>query len=135
MSFASLKRPRILFGGGTALAAVAALVLALGPGSAGVASTQAASRPAQVVPASQSNDPNLYPFGAPTGNGDFKVPPPPESPTLVATEGDAARDDSTGACPPARISGDVVEGDGQRRGFRRRSKAVTGNRPSRYGGQ
>jgi hypothetical protein len=82
-----LKRPRILFGGGTALAAVAALVLALGPGSAGVASTQAASRPAQVVPASQSNDPNLYPFGAPTGNGDFKVPPPPESPTLVPTIG------------------------------------------------
>jgi hypothetical protein len=32
-----------------------------------------------------SADPNLYPFGAPTGNGDFKVPPPPEEPTLVPT--------------------------------------------------
>jgi hypothetical protein len=30
---------------------------------------------------------NLYPFGAPTGNGDYKVPPPPEAPTLVPTIG------------------------------------------------
>ena len=28
---------------------------------------------------------NLYPFGAPSGNGDFKVPPPPDEPTLVPT--------------------------------------------------
>jgi hypothetical protein len=30
-------------------------------------------------------NPNLYPFGAPSGNGEFAVPPPPESPTLVPT--------------------------------------------------
>src|SRR5437868_6954977 len=27
-------------------------------------------------------DPNMDPFGCPTGNGDFKVPSPPEEPTL-----------------------------------------------------
>ncbi|WP_405681745.1 hypothetical protein [Streptomyces sp. NBC_01238] len=32
-------------------------------------------------------DPNRYPFGRPTGSGDFQVPPPPEAPTLVPTIG------------------------------------------------
>ncbi|MFI9040254.1 hypothetical protein [Streptomyces sp. NPDC053726] len=32
-------------------------------------------------------DPNHYPFGRPTGIGDFQVPPPPEAPTLVPTIG------------------------------------------------
>jgi hypothetical protein len=89
MSFPSLKRRRILFGGGTALAAAAAVVLVIGPGGVGAARTPAVSPRAQPasVAAAPSNDLNLYPFGAPTGNGDFKVPPPPESPTLVPTIG------------------------------------------------
>ncbi|MCU1429823.1 MAG: hypothetical protein JWL83_3823, partial [Actinomycetia bacterium] len=95
MSFASLKRPRILFGGGTALAGAVAVALALGPGSAGASSTLPAqvaspsttSSPSTTAAPSTGANPNLYPFGQPTGAGDFKVPPPPQSPTLVPTIG------------------------------------------------
>jgi hypothetical protein len=41
--------------------------------------------PVSAVSASAKPDSNLYPFGAPTGHGDFAVPPPPGSPTLVPT--------------------------------------------------
>ncbi|MDQ1532280.1 MAG: hypothetical protein QOF28_41 [Actinomycetota bacterium] len=102
MSFAQLKRPRFLFGGGAALAAVAAVALALGPGSAGVASTQAASSPAKVTPVvstSPSSNPNICPFGCPTGNGDYKVPAPPEEPTLVPTIGTKTTQRLYGADP------------------------------------
>src|SRR6266850_442392 len=43
------------------------------------------AKPAAAPPPSGKSDPNLYPFGAPSGHGDFTVPPPPESPTLVPT--------------------------------------------------
>ncbi|MCU1352767.1 MAG: cell wall-binding repeat-containing protein [Acidimicrobiales bacterium] len=92
MLFASLRRRRLLFVGGAALVAAGAVVLALGPGGAVIASSQALSPRARAVSATAAPppkpvDPNLYPFGAPTGNGDFKVPPPPQSPTLVPTIG------------------------------------------------
>jgi len=44
-------------------------------------------------------DPNKYPFGAPTGSGDFKVPPPPEEPTLVPTIGTKTTQRLYGADP------------------------------------
>src|ERR1019366_2616409 len=44
-------------------------------------------------------DPNLYPFGAPTGNGDFTVPAPPEEPTLVPTIGTKTTQRLYGANP------------------------------------
>jgi hypothetical protein len=91
MSFNSYVRPRTFLAGAAALVAGAAVWLALPDGNAGAAGTQAgststagATAPAAAAPAGKSN-PNLYPFGAPTGNGDFKVPPPPEEPTLVPT--------------------------------------------------
>ncbi len=105
MSFLSFKRPRLLFGGGTALVATAAVALTLGPGNAGVASTQAAAPRAQatsVTTAPPNNDapnPNVDPFGAPTGNGDYKVPAPPESPTLVPTIGTKTTQRIYGADP------------------------------------
>jgi hypothetical protein len=46
-------------------------------------STTTASKSA--APAAGQCDPNMNPFGCPTGNGDFKVPPPPEEPTLIPT--------------------------------------------------
>ncbi|MEY2462233.1 MAG: hypothetical protein QOH64_371, partial [Acidimicrobiaceae bacterium] len=80
----------MLLGGGTALAIAALVALAILPGTGGVASTQAVALPAQATsvpaaPPSNGADPTLYPFGAPTGNGAFQVPPPPESPTLSPT--------------------------------------------------
>src|SRR5438132_7200446 len=100
MSF--LNRPRILFGGGTAVAAVTAVALAFGSGNVGAASTRAVSARPQattLAAASSGNDPNLYPFGAPTGNGDYKVPPPPQDPTLVPTIGTKTTQRLYGADP------------------------------------
>jgi hypothetical protein len=54
------------------------------PAASIAASAAPSTGTASAAPAG-SADPNLYPFGAPTGNGDFKVPPPPEEPTLVPT--------------------------------------------------
>src|SRR3979409_2590793 len=104
MSLSSLKRPRILFGGGTAVAAAAAVALAVGPGNVWAASTQAVPppTPATSVPAAAPSNPahpNMSPFGAPTGNGDFKVPPPPEAPTLVPTIGTKTTQRLYGANP------------------------------------
>ncbi|MDQ1396355.1 MAG: hypothetical protein QOG64_1614, partial [Acidimicrobiaceae bacterium] len=98
MSFPSVNRRRILFGGGAALVTAAAVVLALGPGTGGAATTRAVSPRAQAAP-SPSYDPNLYPFGPPTGNGDYKVPPPPEAPTLVPTIGTKTTQRLYGADP------------------------------------
>jgi hypothetical protein len=74
-----------------ALVAGAAVALALAVGGAGATGTQTGSSAAgrataaAALPHAGKVDPNLYPFGAPIGNGDFKVPPPPEQPTLVPT--------------------------------------------------
>jgi hypothetical protein len=64
--------------------------LVLTGGNAGAvdkAGSTSAKAAAAAPAAAQAPDPNLYPFGAPTGNGDFKVPPPPQEPTLVPTIG------------------------------------------------
>jgi hypothetical protein len=68
---------------GTASTAPSAGAASAAP-SAGAASAAPSTGTASAAPAG-SADPNLYPFGAPTGNGDFKVPPPPQEPTLVPT--------------------------------------------------
>jgi hypothetical protein len=54
---------------------------------------------AAAVSRAATADPNLYPFGAPTGNGDFTVPPPPEAPTLVPTIGTKTTQRLYGADP------------------------------------
>jgi hypothetical protein len=82
--------PRAVLAGAAALILCTAAGLAAAVGSASADNTQvAAAGPAPsatpaVTPVGTAN-PNLYPFGAPTGKGDFKVPPPPEEPTLVPT--------------------------------------------------
>jgi hypothetical protein len=91
----SNRRPRALLSDGVALVATAAPSAAApsaSPGagtasaspSTGTASTSPSTGTGSPAP-SGTADPNLYPFGAPTGNGDYKVPPPPEEPTLVPT--------------------------------------------------
>jgi hypothetical protein len=86
------RRRTLLAAGGTALAVTAAVWLVPTGGSAGAAptpsSTSASSSSTTATssaPAAGTPDPNRYPFGAPTGHGDFTVPPPPEEPTLVPT--------------------------------------------------
>lgn len=104
MSFTSSLRSRILRGGATALGAVVWLALA-GGGAAGAADKQAGSPSAGRATAAAAvlrggkADPNKYPFGAPTGRGDFKVPPPPEEPTLVPTIGTKTTQRLYGANP------------------------------------
>jgi hypothetical protein len=105
MSFRACLRPRVLLAAATALvpAAVAGLVLAVGGAGAvdkqtGSPSTGRATA-AAAAPRGDKVDPNLYPFGAPTGNGDFKVPPPPEAPTLVPTIGTKTTQRLYGANP------------------------------------
>jgi hypothetical protein len=96
-------RPRTLLAGSAALVAGLAVWLAVGGASADskqAASTSTTSTTA--VPAAAvagKSDPNLYPFGAPAGNGDFKVPPPPEEPTLVPTIGTKTTQRLYGANP------------------------------------
>ena len=70
-------------------------------GAAGAATTTSATTtttPAEPAAPSKS-DKNLYPFGAPTGNGDFKVPAPPEEQTLVPTIGTKTTQRLYGADP------------------------------------
>ncbi|MCW3031077.1 MAG: hypothetical protein JWM66_1210, partial [Solirubrobacterales bacterium] len=102
-SFPSLRRRRVVFGGGIALAAGAAVVLAVGPSSFGAASTPAVTPRAQptstAAAAPTATDPNVYPFGAPVGNGDYKVPSPPQEPTLVPTIGTKTTQRLYGADP------------------------------------
>jgi hypothetical protein len=66
---------RNLLGSASALAAGAGIWIAFAHVGAGGATPTAATSK------------NMNPFGAPTGNGDFKVPSPPEQPTLVPTIG------------------------------------------------
>jgi len=73
MPFNSHPRPRILLARGATLVVGAAVALAV----AVTAATAATARPAA--------DPNLYPFGEPSGGISVKVPPPPGSPTLSPT--------------------------------------------------
>ena len=82
MSLNSYVRPRSLFALVAALLAGVAVWAALGDGNAGAAGNS-----------------QQYPFGAPTGNGDFKVPPPPEEPTLVPTIGTKTTQRLYGADP------------------------------------
>jgi hypothetical protein len=95
---------------GTLVAAVILLVagmgiwFALAAGGTAAAGKQAESSGAGRVLAagpqqSLKAEKNDYPFGAPTGNGDFKVPPPPESPTLVPTIGTKTTQRLYGANP------------------------------------
>ena len=60
--------------------------------------TASAAPSVAVLPGGKA-DPNKYPFGAPTGSGDFKVPPPPEEPTLVPTIGTKTTQRLYGANP------------------------------------
>jgi hypothetical protein len=62
-------------------------------------STTAAPAAKPAAAAAGSCDPNMDPFGCPTGNGDFKVPPPPEEPTLVPTIGTKTTQRLYGANP------------------------------------
>src|SRR5207253_178105 len=82
MLFNTYMRPRILLAGAAALVAGAAVWLALAGSNAGAAGAS-----------------NQYPFGPPTGSGDFKVPPPPEEPTLVPTIGTKTTQRLYGADP------------------------------------
>jgi hypothetical protein len=89
MSFTSYVRPRILLAGGAALVAAAAVWLALPDGNAGAVGKATSTTPATAAPAalaaSKKADPNLYPFGAPSGGPTVKVPSPPQDPTLAPT--------------------------------------------------
>jgi hypothetical protein len=86
MSFNAYVRPRTLLAGGAALIVAAGVWLAVADPNAGAADKAGStSRTLAAAPAAAKAAPNMYPFGAPTGNGDFKVPPPPEAPTLVPT--------------------------------------------------
>jgi hypothetical protein len=86
MSFNAYVRPRALLAGGAALAAGAAVWLALPNSNAGAADNAvAAGKAAPARALAATTDPNLYPFGAPTGGVAVKVPPPPTEPTLSPT--------------------------------------------------
>src|SRR5437763_8308523 len=74
MSFTSyVRRPLTLLAGGATLVAGAAVWLAL------------AVTAASAAPVAGKADPNLYPFGAPSGGVSVKVPPPPTEPMLLPT--------------------------------------------------
>jgi hypothetical protein len=91
---------RILLGGASALAAGAGIWIASAHVGAGAAATQRSSATGVPIAAtSKTTNKNLYPFGAPTGNGDFKVPPPPQEPTLVPTIGTKTTQRLYGANP------------------------------------
>jgi hypothetical protein len=64
---------RISLAGAAALAVVAGIWIASAQVRSGAAAAQTGK--------------NMYPFGTPIGNGDFRVPAPPEQPTLVPTIG------------------------------------------------
>jgi hypothetical protein len=98
----SYVRVRVLH---AAVTAGAAVWLALAVGGAGAVDKRAHAAgsgrvtAAAAVSRAATADPNLYPFGAPTGNGDFTVPPPPEAPTLVPTIGTKTTQRLYGANP------------------------------------
>jgi hypothetical protein len=98
----SYARPRTLLAGVAVFVLGAAVWLAVADGNAGAAG-KTGKAPATAVTgtpvAAKAADPNLYPFGAPTGNGDFTVPSPPEQPTLVPTIGTKTTQRLYGANP------------------------------------
>jgi hypothetical protein len=90
MSVHSYLRPRILLVGGAALLAGAAVWLTVPSGNAGAAATKVAATTPSVTtttaaPAADPSDPNLFPFGAPSGGPTVQVPSPPGAPTLSPT--------------------------------------------------
>jgi hypothetical protein len=91
MPFNFRVRPQALVAvGGTAFVAAAAVWLVPSAGNAAPTPAPGSTGTTKVTvtsgaPAAGKSDPNRYPFGAPTGHGDFTVPPPPEEPTLVPT--------------------------------------------------
>jgi hypothetical protein len=92
MTSNSRVRARTFLAGASALAAAGVISFAVGTGGASADSRRAGSPGSgrtQAAATSQKGkaQANLYPFGVPTGNGDFNVPPPPEQPTLVPTIG------------------------------------------------
>lgn len=99
------KRALLVSGAAGAAVAAAAMCIAVAVGGASAESKSAAGSPldrAPTVTASPQQaevDPNLYPFGVPTGKGGFKVPPPPEEPTLVPTIGTKTTQRLYGANP------------------------------------
>jgi hypothetical protein len=105
MSFNSYVRPRNLLAVAAAFIAAAAVGLVLASGNAGAvdkAGKAGASHSAAVpaaLTATKKCDKNMNPFGCPTGNGDFKVPAPPQEPTLVPTIGTKTTQRLYGANP------------------------------------
>jgi hypothetical protein len=92
-----LRNPlRVALSGAAVLAVAAGIWIAVGHVGSGVAATQHSSATANRT---VLTDKNLNPFGAPAGNGDFKVPPPPEEPTLVPTIGTKTTHGLYGANP------------------------------------
>jgi hypothetical protein len=93
MSVNSYLRPRILLASGATLLAGAALWLTVPGGNAGAAAAKVAATTPSVAttttttaaPATGAADPNLFPFGAPSGGPGVQVPSPPEAPTLSPT--------------------------------------------------
>jgi hypothetical protein len=90
MSVNSYMRPRILLVSGAALLAGAAVWLTVPSGNAGAAATKVAATTPSVTtttaaPAAGASDPNLFPFGAPSGGPTVQVPSPPGAPTLSPT--------------------------------------------------
>jgi hypothetical protein len=87
--------------GAAVVAAGVWLAIAGGGASAEAAGAgSAAADPATATsPQRKTADRNAYPFGAPTGSGDFNVPPPPEAPTLVPTIGTKTTQRIYGATP------------------------------------
>ena len=72
---------------GVGAAVIAGSAAVFAGGSNATADEKSSAPTTSLVNASQNPevDRNAYPFGAPSGNGDYKVPPPPEAPTLVPT--------------------------------------------------
>jgi hypothetical protein len=87
---------RVALSGAAVLAVAAGIWIAVGHVGSGVAATQHSSATANRT---VLTDKNLNPFGAPAGNGDSKVPPPPEEPTLVPTIGTKTTHGLYGANP------------------------------------
>lgn len=77
-----------------------ALALAIGVVVAALTTAQGSSaKTAKAVAHTVASNKNVNPFGAPVGNGDYKVPPPPEQPTLVPTIGTKTTQRLYGASP------------------------------------
>jgi hypothetical protein len=93
MSVNSYLRPRTLLASGALLLAGAAVWLTVPDGNAGAAATKVAATTPSVTtttattaaPAAGTSDPNLFPFGAPSGGPTVQVPSPPGAPTLAPT--------------------------------------------------